>query len=85
VVVVVEVAAAEAGAVDCYLDLVCGRSGQLAGFLFVISILSVCDTVCCIGSSLGLLIRERCGVIRDSQCGGLLRHAGRWLGLVSTT
>lgn len=32
VVVVVEVAAAEAGAVDCYLDLVCRGSGYFARF-----------------------------------------------------
>jgi hypothetical protein len=41
VVVVVEVAAAEAGAVDCYLDLVCRGSGEVAGFLFEVSILSM--------------------------------------------
>lgn len=35
VVVVVEVAAAEAGAVDCYLDLVCRGSGYFARFLLI--------------------------------------------------
>ena len=35
VVVVVEVAAAEAGAVNCYLDLVCRGSGYFARFLLI--------------------------------------------------
>lgn len=37
--VVVQVAAAEAGAVDCDLDFVCRGGGQAAGFLGMISIL----------------------------------------------
>lgn len=37
--VVVEVAAAEAGAVNCYLDFGCRGGGQVAGFLGLVSIL----------------------------------------------
>lgn len=43
--VVVEVAAAEAGAVDCYLDFVGRGGGEVAGFLISVSVLSVSNTV----------------------------------------
>ena len=79
--VVVQVAAAEAGAVDCDLDFICRGGGEVARFLMVISIPSFDSAVFSIASS-GLSYGIECG---DSQCGGLLRRAEHWLGLVSTT